>query len=89
MSKSAIIHARIEPNVKEKAEEILSTLGLSMTGAMNLFLNQLILKKGLPFSVSIPNETTVEAIKEGRKSVKSKVGFDSPDELFASLDSED
>ncbi len=37
MSKSAMIHARLEPELKEEAEAILEKMGLSMTAAMNLF----------------------------------------------------
>ena len=54
-TKSANLYARIEPDVKEKAESILSTLGISASSAINMFYKQIILQRGLPFEVKIPS----------------------------------
>ena len=54
MAKSVNLYARIEPNVKEEAENILSTLGISASSAINMFYKQIILQRGLPFEVKIP-----------------------------------
>ncbi len=54
-TKSANLYARIEPEVKEDAERILSTLGISTSNAINMFYKQIILNKGLPFEVKIPS----------------------------------
>ena len=84
MSKDATVRARMEPEIKAEAERILSKLGISATQAINMLYQQIILKKGIPFEVKIPNETTIAAIQEDRSSLKS---FDSVDDLFADLDS--
>ena len=55
MAKSANLYARIEPSIKEQAEDILSVLGISASGAINLFYKQIILQQGLPFEVKIPS----------------------------------
>lgn len=55
MAKSANLYARIEPEVKEEAERILSTLGIPASNAINIFYKQIILQKGLPFDVKIPS----------------------------------
>jgi DNA-damage-inducible protein J len=86
MSKSAMIHARVEPEIKKNVEEIFAELGLNMTSALNLFFKQVVLQKGLPFSVNIPNTQTAKAIEEARKTVKKKSRFSSADEMFAALD---
>ena len=57
MAKTADLYTRIEPEVKEKAENILSTLGISASNAINLFYKQIILQNGLPFNVKIPNRS--------------------------------
>ena len=49
------INIRIDSDVKAKAQEVLSQLGLDMTTAMGLFLRQLIKKNGMPFELT--NET--------------------------------
>lgn len=62
--RSVQITARTDPNVKASAQTILKKIGLSMSDAINLFLNQIILNKGLPFDVRIPNEETVHAMED-------------------------
>lgn len=54
MAKSANLYARIEPDVKEQAETILNALGISASNAITMFYKQVILKKGLPFEVRLP-----------------------------------
>ena len=63
-NKNELIHIRIEPTVKEKSEIIFNKLGINMSYAVSLFLNQVILKNGLPFSVKLPkvNETELESL---------------------------
>lgn len=67
--KSAMIHARIEPELKKKAENILKKLGLNTTQAVELFYRQIVLRKGLPFPVEIPNTITEKVITEARKGI--------------------
>lgn len=54
-AKSANLYARIEPDVKVQAEEILSALGIPASNAINMFYKQIILHRGLPFEVKIPS----------------------------------
>ena len=54
MAKSANLYARIEPNVKNEAEAILSQLGIPASNAINMFYKQIILHGGLPFEVKLP-----------------------------------
>ncbi len=53
MSKTANIFARVEPEVKEGAEAILDSLGISMSNAVSMFLRQVIIQKGIPFEVRL------------------------------------
>ncbi|MFV0502623.1 MAG: type II toxin-antitoxin system RelB/DinJ family antitoxin [Lachnospirales bacterium] len=54
MAKTSNLYVRIEPEVKEEAESILNTLGIPASNAINVFYKQIILQKGLPFEVRIP-----------------------------------
>ncbi len=60
MAKSANLYVRIEPEVKEQAEKILSTLGIPASNAINMFYKQIILQKGLPFEVKIPERSPLD-----------------------------
>ena len=53
-AKSANLYARIEPDVKERAESILMALGVPASNAINMFYKQIILHNGLPFEVKLP-----------------------------------
>ncbi len=59
-TKSANLYARIEPDVKEKAESILCALGIPTSSAINMFYKQIILHRGLPFEVKIPSGKPVD-----------------------------
>lgn len=54
MSKSATIFTRVDPALKEQADNILNQLGISMSTAMGMFLQQLVLQRGIPFEVKLP-----------------------------------
>lgn len=58
MSKTETIRARVEPELKDKAENVFRKLGLTTTQAITLFYKQVELRNGLPFEVAIPNKTT-------------------------------
>lgn len=64
MAKSAMIRARTEQGLKHEVEKIFHTLGLSFSEAINLFLRQVKLHKGMPFDVALPNKTTLKAMKD-------------------------
>jgi DNA-damage-inducible protein J len=79
--KSAIIRARTEAEVKEKAEAILAELGMNSSQVINMLYRQIIYQKGLPFEVSLPNATTLAAIHEE----EGTVDHGTPEQLFKDL----
>ena len=54
MDKSATLNLRVNPTVKEQAENVLRQLGIPMSTAIDMFLNQVTLVKGIPFPVTLP-----------------------------------
>ena len=54
MPKTSNIFARVEPELKEQAEAVLNEIGLPMSNAITLFLKQVILRRGLPFLLTVP-----------------------------------
>ena len=84
MAKTEMIRARVEPELKRQAEGYFSALGLSTTEAITLFYKQVTMHRGLPFEVRIPNDETIEALRQAR----DRVGLDeysSLDDLKAEL----
>ena len=66
MAKSQTLSVRISPELKENTEKIFSELGLTYSQAINLFLHQVELIQGLPFSVRlpVPNAETEQTIND-------------------------
>jgi DNA-damage-inducible protein J len=58
---------KLDPVVKQEAQEIFATLGLTLGEAVNLFLTQVKLKRGIPFELKIPNELTQSVMDDVRK----------------------
>ncbi len=54
MEKSATLNLRVNPTLKSDAEMILNRLGIPMSTAIDMFLNQVVLVGGIPFSVTVP-----------------------------------
>jgi DNA-damage-inducible protein J len=82
--KTAAVHSRIQPEIKEQAERILQRLGLIPTEAIRMFYTQIALRNGLPFDLSIPNDETIKELEDSRIGRKSLERFNSTEELFES-----
>ncbi len=81
---------RIDADIKNEATALFSRLGLDMSGAVNLFLHQCVLRGGLPFAVEIPkySDKTLNAMAEARCISRDPdiKGYTSMEELKAALD---
>lgn len=64
MPKNAYINARVDKQLKAKAEKVLNRVGISTSDLITLLLHQVVLQKGVPFDVKIPNAETVAAMEE-------------------------
>jgi len=76
---------RLDADKLSEAKEILKSLGLNFTDAVNIFTNMVVANKGLPFDVKIPTKEFKASINE----LENKKGksFKTADELFKDLDS--
>lgn len=84
MAKTAMIRARTNEDVKADAEAVLRKLGLNISEAINLFLNQVRLRKGLPFNVRIPNKITLKTFKKTDKG-RELIACKDADDMFKKL----
>ena len=84
MPKTAVISARIDPELKQGAEKVFQELGLTATQAITLFYKQVVLERGLPFAVRMPNEVTVEALEQARTR-QGLESFNTLDDLLEDL----
>lgn len=71
--KTAIINARIKPDLKGEVEQILAMLGITTTQAITMFFEQIRMNGGIPFPLKIPNEKTKQAMMEARNNQTTEV----------------
>lgn len=64
MRSTAMVHVRIDEQLKTNAAETLGNMGLSISDAVRIFLKRVVVEKAIPFDVRIPNAETVAAIQE-------------------------
>lgn len=91
MAKTATINMRVSPEVKADAEDIFSSLGMTLAEAINVFLHKSVMVGGLPFDVRQPryNAETEAAMCEARDIMNGKKraeSYGSAAEMFAALD---
>ncbi|MBQ7097094.1 MAG: type II toxin-antitoxin system RelB/DinJ family antitoxin [Clostridia bacterium] len=60
MARTSNIYVRVEPEIKEQAENVLEQLGIPMSNAISVFLRQIVLQKGIPFEMKLPDRKPVD-----------------------------
>ena len=101
-TRSSSIHIRVNPEIKAKAEPVLAAIGLTFSDVFNLTLNQICLKRRIPFELSSLELTEngyppeVEAailreVEEAHAAVANGTAklYRSTAEMFADWDDED
>ena len=83
-AKTGMIRARVSPELKAQAEEILAAIGLSSSDAIRMFYKQVTLRNGLPFEARIPNATTRKALRDAEAG-RGMTDYASVDEMFKDL----
>ncbi len=82
MARTSNVFTRVEPDIKEQAEDVLSQLGISMSSAVEMFLRQVVLQRGIPFEMKLPaakptaygsltSEQFNNEIRKGYESIKN------------------
>lgn len=87
MSANTVVRARIDEHTKEEAAAVLAAMGLTVSDAFRLLLTRIAKEKALPFEPWVPNEETIEAMREARKG--GLPSFESVEDLMADLHAED
>lgn len=54
MEKTMTLNLRVNPTVKQQAEEVLKQLGIPMATAIDMYLRQITMTGGIPFALSLP-----------------------------------
>ena len=60
-SKTSNVYTRVDPETKAQAEMILTQLGIPMSNAVGMFLKQVVLHRGIPFDMTLPDTKPIAA----------------------------
>jgi DNA-damage-inducible protein J len=88
MNSSTTIQVRVDPPTKAQAMDIFKVLGMSLSEGVCLFLRQVVMHRGIPFELKIPNERTDKVLRESEQGVDLRA-VSTVDELFEELERED
>lgn len=87
---TAMVHVRVDEKIKEQATETLSSMGLTVSDAVRVFLTRIVADKELPFALKAPNAASRTAIAEGDQIVQSRhTRFATVDALLNGLEEAD
>jgi DNA-damage-inducible protein J len=84
MSKTAMVRARVQPDLKDHAENVFHRLGLNATQAITMFYRQVELRDGLPFDVVVPTATTKRTFEDSEAG-RNLVVCENADDMFRKL----
>ncbi|HOD99592.1 MAG TPA: type II toxin-antitoxin system RelB/DinJ family antitoxin [Kiritimatiellia bacterium] len=84
MSKTAMVRARVQPELKTSAEKVFHRLGLNATQAITIFYKQVELRDGLPFEVVTPTSTTKQTLADSEAG-RNLVVCENADDMFRQL----
>lgn len=82
--KTSTISARIDPDLKQRAEQVFREIGITSSQAITLFYKQVELQRGLPFIVKIPTDVTIQALEDARARSNLE-NFNTVEDLFNDL----
>ena len=87
MATNSVVRARIDEHIKEEAEAVLASIGLTVSDAFRMMMVRIAKEKCLPFEPLVPNDETIEAIKAARRGDLVMAG--APDRLLEKLNAGD
>ncbi len=93
MTKTSAINVNVPTDVKEEANALFNNLGLTMSGAINIFLKKALSEGGIPFEVKErkPSKRLLEALKESEDIINGKIKakrYNDFDEMLEDIENE-
>lgn len=90
----ATLQVRIDEKTKKNAKRVFDKIGMDMSGAIKVYLNQVVITQGIPFPLLTENGLTIKeeqeilkASNEAQKGDNTVGPFETPEEIQNYLDS--
>lgn len=89
-AQTSMLHIRVDEDIKEQATAALTTMGLSVSDAVCLFLRRVVVDQAFPLELKVPNADTQAAMAESRAMMANRRNgesrFASADDMFVDLE---
>jgi DNA-damage-inducible protein J len=86
-ARTSMLHVRVDEETKAQATEALNAMGMSVSGAVRLFLRRVAADQAFPFELKVPNAKLRQAMAEADEIARAHTArFANADELFADLE---
>jgi len=85
-AQTSMLHVRVEDSIKIQATQALDAMGLSMAGAVRLFLHRVVAEQAFPLELKVPNARTRAAMEESRAMMACVARFNSAQDMFDELE---
>lgn len=82
---TSIVQFRIDDDLKIQATEIYEKLGLDLSTALRIFLKRSVAVRGIPFSMTLDNDTILETAGDSDVMMLSEKLMDINDEVYKEL----
>jgi len=76
MALDSTVRARIDSQLKQEVEEIFRQIGLTTSQAITLFMNRVRNERGIPFDLKIPNDLTLQAMRDADNNIGETVSYE-------------
>lgn len=87
MANTAMLHVRLDEELKAKGNAALAAIGLSATDAVRLLYHRIVADQAFPLELKVPNAETRAAMEEGRAMLRSgELRFTDAEAMFKALD---
>ncbi len=87
MTRSTMLHVRVDNEIKTQASEALAAMGLSVSDAVRILLKRVVNDQAFPLELKVPNARTRAAMEEARTMARTRTTrFDSADALIDDLE---
>lgn len=74
MPTNSVVRARIDQDIKNEAETVLASIGLTVSDAFRMMMVRIAKEKALPFEPLVPNDETIEAMRAARRGELTTAG---------------
>jgi DNA-damage-inducible protein J len=87
MAATAMLHVRMDEDLKAQGNAALAAIGLSAADAVRLLYHRIVADQAFPLELKVPNATTLEAMAEGHAILESgELRFADAEAMFKALD---